>query len=356
MKRIFSNLITLALLLCTFVLPTEKVQGHSGNVFSAFATVISVIDGQVSAGEWDDADCQTHTVNTSTGGTSDLTICVKNDVTNLYLLAIVTNQDYSDPLEPGFDFLNFTFDNDHDGQSEIGDDGLALRFDNNFVLDIFNPTGVCCHTSNDTFDAGTNDLSARLTHSNPVPDGLGTYIAEYQHPLDTSDDAHDFSLAPGDVVGFFFSMADGDDSGAFYWPSSSPANSADIIIASEESEELKVVIDIKPGNKRNHIHCRNPEEIIPVAILTTKVFDALTVDHTSVTFEGASEIYRDPQTGEPLRFAQDADKDRDLDLVFHFRLGDTTLSCKSKQGTIVGETFAGSAIIGSDIIRMVQKK
>ena len=46
-----------------------------------------------------------------------------------------------------------------------------------------------------------------------------------------------------------------------------------------------VNIDIKPGGGPNSILCTNDREIIPVAILITDTFDALTVNQTTVTFE-----------------------------------------------------------------------
>jgi hypothetical protein len=47
------------------------------------------------------------------------------------------------------------------------------------------------------------------------------------------------------------------------------------------------------------------------------------------------------------------DDDGDLDLIFHFRLGDTQLTCEFTEATLRGETFDGQAIIGTDLIRMV---
>ncbi len=42
-----------------------------------------------------------------------------------------------------------------------------------------------------------------------------------------------------------------------------------------------------------------------------------------------------------------------VDLVFHFRLGDTALACDSEDGTLTGETFDGQAIEGTDAVQMV---
>ena len=113
-------------------------------------------------------------------------------------------------------------------------------------------------------------------------------------------------------------------------------------------------IDIKPGSSPNSINCNNEKGIIAVAILTTEDFDATTVDHTTVTFEGASETHVD-KTGEPRRHEEDVDGDGDIDLVFHFRLGDTDLTCDSTVGTLTGENFDGQLIVGTDTLRMVDK-
>jgi len=117
---------------------------------------------------------------------------------------------------------------------------------------------------------------------------------------------------------------------------------------------IYVDIDIKPGSYPNSINCDNKKEVITVAVLTTDDFDALTIDHTTVTFEGASEIHVDKKTGEPRRHEEDVDFDGDLDLVFHFSLGDTTLTCASETGTLIGEIYAGIPVEGTDSVRMVK--
>ncbi len=90
-------------------------------------------------------------------------------------------------------------------------------------------------------------------------------------------------------------------------------------------------------------------------MLTTEDFDTMTVDHTTLTFEGASEIHVDAKTGEPRRHVEDVDLDGDLDFVFHSRLGDTALTCESTEGTLIGETYAGIPIEGSDSVRMIDE-
>jgi len=64
-------------------------------------------------------------------------------------------------------------------------------------------------------------------------------------------------------------------------------------------------------------------------------------------------MHVDKKSGEPRRHEEDVDGDGDMDLVFHFRLGDTDLTCDSTEGTLTGETFDGLVIEGSDAVRMI---
>ena len=115
-----------------------------------------------------------------------------------------------------------------------------------------------------------------------------------------------------------------------------------------------VEIDIKPGSDSNPINCSS-RGVVAVAILTTEDFDATLVDHATVTFKGASEAHVDKKNGEPRRHQEDADGDGDVDLVLHFRLSDTDLTCESTGGILTGETFDDRAIIGADVVRMIDR-
>ncbi len=119
-----------------------------------------------------------------------------------------------------------------------------------------------------------------------------------------------------------------------------------------------VAIDIKPGSDPNSINCKNEKGVIPVAILTTDDFDAITVDHTTVRFgrDGteAAETHTNKKSGEAKRHEEDVDGDGDIDLVFHFRFGDTGIQCGDEEAVLTGETFDGQAIEGRDDIRTVE--
>ena len=138
-------------------------------------------------------------------------------------------------------------------------------------------------------------------------------------------------------------------------PGPTPSDPKVIVTQDANGLVIQVDIDIKPGNDPNSINCNNENETIAVAILSTDDFDATTVDHTTVTFEGASETHVDENTGSARRHEEDVDGDGDTDLVSHFLLGDTDLTCESTEGKLEGETFDGQAIEGTDAVRMINR-
>ncbi len=135
--------------------------------------------------------------------------------------------------------------------------------------------------------------------------------------------------------------------------------------AGQTSSVIEILIDIKPDSKKNRIDCKKPKQLIPVSILSTSTFDASTVDHTTVLFEGASEFHKDKKTGQPKRHGGGQDDEEEEDdenekkkkkgLLFHFRLGDTNLTCESTEATLIGKTFSGDLFVGTDSIDMTNK-
>ena len=179
-------------------------------------------------------------------------------------------------------------------------------------------------------------------------------------------------------------------------------------------DDTGVLIDIKPGSDHNHINCRNDHGVIPVAILTTDTFDALTVDHKTVRFgpgealeahencgrghddgddddddgdddddksrggnnnghgndhgdrggrdrdrHGDRHDDRDNRHGHGhgsdrdctvTRHEEDVDGDGDIDLVLHFPAGDAAIACGDTEAWLWGETFDGVAFSASDIV------
>jgi hypothetical protein len=113
------------------------------------------------------------------------------------------------------------------------------------------------------------------------------------------------------------------------------------------SPTTSVNIDIQPGSFPNSLNPRS-QGVIPVAILTTGTFDAVTVDPLSVEFgpKGAMEAHGQGHI-------EDVNGDGHLDLVLHFNTQDTGIQCGQTSAALTGETFAGQLIQGSDSIQTV---
>ena len=202
----------------------------SGTVLRGFGT--ATIDGVVGAGEWDPAGRVDFTVNGWVPGGYDApipaTLFVMNDASNLYIGIRVQNEtlDGSD--------VQVLFDNDHDDTtSEEGED--AFRIEGRYGPLAFYD-GFVHETSPgwwsvvpDTYHGGTHDGYERLAN------GPGYLFYEFSHPLDSADNAHDFSLGAVRKIGFNLTFIHCMRhphicAPASYFPS--PASLAEIVIVS----------------------------------------------------------------------------------------------------------------------------
>ncbi len=187
----------------TLLLGPGAVVAHPGGVtLSGRGT--ATIDGVVSADEWAGAGSLPFLANVPGGGTVPATLRVMNDATNLYFSLTIARLG-DDHAVAAF------FDNDHDGLTpEEGDDGFSFGpFAPPFVSGFFDnvrssrppcPAGSMCGLRDPEL-GGTNDgAAARGVHG-------GETHFELSHPLNSADDANDFSLAFGDTVGFGFQYA-----------------------------------------------------------------------------------------------------------------------------------------------------
>ncbi len=118
-------------------------------------------------------------------------------------------------------------------------------------------------------------------------------------------------------------------------------------IAIFEYDAMEVSIDIKPGSESNPV---NPDGdgVIPVAILTTDTFDALTVDAATVVF-GPGEAAK----AHKKAHTEDVDSDGDLDLLLHFKTQDSALVPGDVAACIHGYTYDGIYITGCDDLTTV---
>lgn len=206
-----------------------SVHAHEPGVSLSADLGAAIIDGTLSPGEWENAGTITFPVNipeVSGGGTVTGTLYVMNDISNLYLAIEV-------PHTASGNSASFTFDNDHGGgsSSETGDDVLVINPNLGFFDQVVIATPNVISSSLDTNRDGSNNGQGAFSNSG------GVTIYEFSHPLDSADDENDFSIAPGDVIGFRVSITllesgdGGTVNGDTIFPGVSPSNFGDITTA-----------------------------------------------------------------------------------------------------------------------------
>ena len=93
--------------------------------------------------------------------------------------------------------------------------------------------------------------------------------------------------------------------------------------------------------------CKSGNGVIPVQLLSTAVFDATAVDHTTVRFGNAAETHTTGRNKAPTRHVADLNGDGLRDLLFHFRAKETGYNCKSTNLALTGEMKDGTPIIAN---------
>ena len=179
---------------------------------TAWASAAPVIDGVVGDAEWASASHALFSIGSIFVGH----LWVMNDAENLYLAVKVHDSSLT-----VMDRLYFGFDNNNNGVREAGDDILGLMGDGTFMDLFWGPT-----TKFDTAEGGTSDGQGKSS-------GSGGYnYFEMSHPLNSADDAHDFSLAAGNTVGFHLEYWE--EASGYWgdWPSLNAKNWAHITVAS----------------------------------------------------------------------------------------------------------------------------
>ena len=329
--------------LALWLIPSSTTAHAPGVSLTGVGT--ATIDAVISAGEWDNAGTATFDVNVIGGGTTPGTLFVMNDASNLYLairygtVGQINN-------------ANFTFDNNHSGETrfENGDD--VLLHNGSRFIDAFRtneppcppnrPPGNCGFLD-ETF-GGTTDGSAAFSNAG------GVTIYEFSHPLDSSDDTHDISLGSGDTVGFVLriSMFDiGIPTGDTVFPGG--IESGDIVVA---PSVLPADIDIKPGSEPNSLNL-NGNGVVPVGLFGAVDLDVKDIDVTTLLFglngDDAAPVHRG--------HVEDLNNDGLDDLVLHFREGDLGVPVNSAGNTsltltLTGKLDDGTAFEGEDDVRI----
>jgi hypothetical protein len=116
------------------------------------------------------------------------------------------------------------------------------------------------------------------------------------------------------------------------------------------SQSTEISIDIKPGNKRNVINPRARGGTW-VAILSDtngdSPFDPLSqVDIPTMEFG--------PDGAKALRYkVKDKNRDGLGDVLLRFKIRETGIACGDTEATLIGKTFDGQRITGTDTVKTV---
>ena len=211
MKKKTTSIFLAALLLAivfqtSFIRRYYPVLAQEEVMLSAWTGKPPKIDGIIGDEEWSTAAKIDFNIASYNG-----TIYVMNDGGNLYIAAKITDN-YFQADQGNYDVFMVLFDNDNDGVQEKGDDGLFCFSIAGPPYDVFYNVTEPNAWPSDESDGGTADGGHDETG-----DGVYNYF-ECFHPLDSADDAHDFSLKIGDVVGFRVGYYDNKTLIGF-WPS-----------------------------------------------------------------------------------------------------------------------------------------
>lgn len=183
--------------------PASPAQAHIGSSQAVGGRGTAIIDGKLSSGEWVDAGAVDLAVKIGSGQTTRGRVLIQNDDQNLYFALWVDVRDV--PSSVIFSSFVVEFDNDHSGGTrDEGDDVFVANPPGNFFDDYRTylppcPADALCGLL-DSDGGGTSDGHVVTIRT------ADEVVYEISKPLDSADDAHDFSLHAGDIVGFWLDL------------------------------------------------------------------------------------------------------------------------------------------------------
>ncbi len=119
---------------------------------------------------------------------------------------------------------------------------------------------------------------------------------------------------------------------------------AGAVTAAQAPQVMKVAIDVKPGDSPTTLE-RGRGGLVPIAILSTAQFDALTVDVETIRVGPTGEETQPTRTS-----SGDVNEDRRPDLVALVRVQDMEISCATTMIKLTAKTQAGVSIEGSEAV------
>ena len=193
--RILSTIAVLLGMLAAGALPGVARAHHEPTILfdAATATTTPTINGLIGPGEWDDTP--SYAVNF--GGNSG-TVMFKHDTDFLYAALTLTHDSIASKS------MGIFFDDDHDGVKEPGEDTVLAFESPSFGADYYYASAGASGSAHyaDTGNDGDNPGGGGTDDIVGAGAVVGPNVTfELRHPLCSTDDVHDFCLAPGDTVG-----------------------------------------------------------------------------------------------------------------------------------------------------------
>jgi len=110
---------------------------------------------------------------------------------------------------------------------------------------------------------------------------------------------------------------------------------------------IEIPIDIKPGSWPNSLNLRK-NGVIPVAVLSTEDFDAITIRTRVARFgpAGAALVHNAPHY-------EDVNGDGIMDLLMHFNSDETGIECGDEYAELRSSNEVGLSVVGIDLIKTV---
>ncbi len=183
--------------------PAIPAQAHFGNSQPVGGRGTALIDGHLAPGEWVGAGVVDLAVKIGGGQTTRGRVLIQNDDQNLYFALWIDVRDV--PSSVIFSSFVVEFDNDHSGGTrDEGDDVFVANPPGDFFDDYRTylppcPAAALCGLL-DSDGGGTSDGHVVTVRT------ADEVVYEVSKPLDSADDAHDFSLRAGDIVGFWLGV------------------------------------------------------------------------------------------------------------------------------------------------------
>jgi hypothetical protein len=114
---------------------------------------------------------------------------------------------------------------------------------------------------------------------------------------------------------------------------------------------LPVPVDIEPGSTTNPVNI-SKQGVVTIAILTTSTFDATSLTVADACFGDAEDAsQRNCAEIHGKAHVADVDKDKDVDLVFHFSVPATGIDLGDTTACLKGTTTVGIGFYGCDAVR-----